>query len=150
MTKFQESRQSALASESKAAGEKNLQEGQAFLAANKTKPGVQTTATGMQYVVVKAGAGASPKATDTVRVHYKGSFLNGSEFDSSDPKRPAEFRVGEVIPGWTEALQKMKVGEKWRLFLPSNLAYGPRGTPDGTIPPNAVLVFDVELLEILK
>jgi FKBP-type peptidyl-prolyl cis-trans isomerase len=100
--------------------------------------------------VLKAGAGASPKKTDVVRVHYHGTLIDGKVFDSSvERKEPAEFPVGRVIAGWTEALQLMKVGDKWKLTIPANLAYGERGTPGGPIPPNAVLVFEVELLEIV-
>jgi FKBP-type peptidyl-prolyl cis-trans isomerase len=150
MAKFSQSRQTELAGANKANGDKNLKEGQAFLAANKTKPGVQATESGLQYLVVKAGNGPSPKATDKVSVHYHGTFLDGNSFDSTTGNAPARFPVNGVIAGWTEALQKMKVGEKWKLFIPSELAYGPGGTPDGTIPPNATLIFDVELLEILK
>jgi FKBP-type peptidyl-prolyl cis-trans isomerase len=152
MTQFTAAQQAKTAGETKSVSDKNLKDGEAFLAANKTKQGVQTTATGLQYLVVKSGGGAdSPKATDVVKVHYHGTLIDGKVFDSSvERKEPAEFPVNRVIPGWTEALQKMKVGDKWRLFIPSNLAYGPRGTPGGPIPPNSVLVFDVELLEIAK
>lgn len=130
--------------------EKNLKDGEAFLADNKKKPGVVTTESGLQYFVTKAGAGRSPKATDVVRVHYSGMLLDGKTFDSTLGKEPAEFPVNRVIPGWTEALQKMKIGEKWRLYVPAKLAYGPQGTPGGPIPPFAVLIFDVELLDIVQ
>jgi FKBP-type peptidyl-prolyl cis-trans isomerase len=151
MTKFSQLQQAKQAEETKAVGDKSLQAGQAFLTANKAKPGVQATASGLQYQVLKAGNGASPKATDVVRVHYHGTLIDGSVFDSSVQRNePAEFPVNRVIPGWTEALQKMKIGDKWRLTIPSDLAYGPRGTPGGPIPPNAVLVFEVELLDIVK
>lgn len=131
--------------------EKNLKDGAAFLAANKDKEGVKTTESGLQYEVLKEGTGASPKKTDLVRVHYHGTLIDGTVFDSSvKRKEPAEFVVGQVIAGWTEALQKMKVGDKWRLVIPSKLAYAERGTPGGPIPPNAVLVFEVELLDIVK
>jgi FKBP-type peptidyl-prolyl cis-trans isomerase len=149
MTKFSQLQQASQAAETKTAGDKNLKEGQAFLVTNKAKQGVLTTQSGLQYQVVKSGAGAFPKATDVVRVHYHGTFIDGTVFDSSiDKKQPAEFPVNRVIPGWTEALQKMKVGDKWRLFVPSDLAYGPPGR--GPIPPNTVLIFDVELLEIVR
>jgi FKBP-type peptidyl-prolyl cis-trans isomerase len=129
--------------------EKTLRDGQAFLAANKAKPGVQTTESGLQYLVTKAGTGKSPQPTDVVQVHYHGTLIDGQVFDSSvDRKKPAEFPVNRVIPAWTEALTKMKVGDKWRLFVPARLAYGPQGTEDGKIPPFSVLVFDVELLEV--
>jgi len=130
--------------------EKNLKEGQEFLAGNKTKQGVITTESGLQYFVVKAGTGRSPKAADVVRVSYTGMLLDGKIFDSTAGKDPAEFPVNRVIPGWTEALQKMKVGDKWRLYIPAHLAYGPQGPPGGPIPPFAALIFDVELLDIVQ
>jgi FKBP-type peptidyl-prolyl cis-trans isomerase FklB len=130
------------------AGEKNKKEGQAFLTANKAKEGVKSVASGLQYQVIKAGNGASPKATDTVKVHYEGTLLDGTVFDSSVKRNePAVFPVRGVIPGWTEALQLMKVGDKWKLFIPSELAYGARGAGD-RIGPHSVLVFEVELLGI--
>lgn len=129
--------------------DKNLKEGEAFLAANKKKEGVQTLPSGLQYKVIKAGKGKSPAETDTVKVHYHGTLTDGTVFDSSRERgEPAEFRVDRVIPGWTEAVQKMKVGDKWQLFIPPDLAYGKNGTPDGSIGPNSVLVFEVELLGI--
>ncbi len=129
-------------------GDKAKAEGAAFLAANAKKPGVKVTASGLQYKVIKSGAGATPKGTDTVKVHYHGTLTNGEKFDSSIERgKPVEFPVNGVIPGWTEALQLMKVGDKWQLYIPSDLAYGPQGRPP-VIPPNAVLVFDVELLEV--
>ena len=131
-----------------ASGDKNKREGQAFLASNGKKPGVKTLASGLQYQVVKAAQGASPKAADTVRVHYEGTLLDGKVFDSSlRSGQPATFPVNGVIPGWTEALQLMHVGEKWRIFVPSNLAYGAKGAGNA-IGPHAVLIFDVELLGI--
>jgi FKBP-type peptidyl-prolyl cis-trans isomerase FklB len=130
--------------------EKNLKDGQDFLATNKTKQGVKTTETGLQYFVTKAGTGKSPQATDVVRVHYNGMLLDGKVFDTTIGKEPAEFPVNRVIPGWTEALQKMKVGDKWRLYIPSHLAYGPQGPVGGPIPPFAVLIFDIELLGIVE
>ena len=138
-----------IAASDPAAG-KNLKEGKEFLAANKEKKGVVTTASGLQYQVITEGKGASPKKTDVVRVHYHGTLLNGKVFDSSvDRKEPAEFPVNRVIPGWTEALQKMKVGDKWKLFIPSDLAYG-ANSPGDPIGPNSLLIFEVELLEIVK
>lgn len=131
------------------AAEKSLTSGQEFLTANKAKAGVQTTESGLQYFVTKAGAGKSPKATDVVRVQYHGMLTDGKVFDTTQGKEPAEFPVNRVIPGWTEALQKMKVGDKWRLYIPSRLAYGPQGTPGGPIPPFSVLIFDIELLDIV-
>ncbi len=130
-------------------GKENKEKGDQFLAANKSKPGIKTTASGIQYEVLKEGAGKSPKETDTVSVHYKGTLIDGSVFDSSvDRGQPTQFPLRGVIRGWTEALQLMKVGGKNRLFIPSHLAYGPEG--HGSIPPNSVLIFEVELLEIVK
>jgi len=132
----------------KAEGEKNKQEGEAFLAANKQKEGVISLPSGLQYKVVTAGEGAKPTANDTVSVHYRGTLIDGTEFDSSIGRgQPASFKVTGVIKGWTEALQLMPVGSKWQLTIPSDLAYGPNGSPP-KIGPNAVLQFDVELLEI--
>lgn len=131
-----------------AAAGKNQQEAQAFLAKNAQVAGVQTTPSGLQYKVLKQGTGASPTANDRVSVHYRGTLLNGTEFDSSYGGEPAAFGVGEVIPGWTEALQKMKVGDKWQLFIPGDLAYGPNPPPGAPIEPNSMLIFDVELLGI--
>ena len=129
---------------------KNLKEGQDFLAKNKLVKGVVTTDTGLQYQVLASGKGASPKRTDVVRVHYHGTLLGGKVFDSSVERRePAEFPVNRVIPGWTEALQKMKVGDKWKLFIPSDLAYGTQ-SPGEPIGPNSVLIFEVELLDIVR
>jgi FKBP-type peptidyl-prolyl cis-trans isomerase FklB len=134
-------KQAALAQKSQAEGAKFLEE-------NKKKEGVKTTPSGLQYKVIASGEGASPKADDTVTVHYKGTLTSGEQFDSSlDRGEPATFMVNRVIPGWTEALQLMKVGDKWQVYIPSDLAYGPRGN-GRNIPPNSVLVFDVELLGI--
>lgn len=129
-------------------GDKNKKEGAAFLAANKLKPGVKTLPSGLQYLSLKAGKGASPKATDNVSAHYHGTLIDGTVFDSSVERgEPLEIAVNGVIRGWTEALQLMKVGDKWRLFVPSELAYGENGAgPD--IGPNAVLIFEVELLSV--
>jgi FKBP-type peptidyl-prolyl cis-trans isomerase FklB len=128
--------------------QKNKKEGEAFLAENKKKEGVKTLPSGLQYKVLREGKGASPKATDLVTTHYKGTLLNGSEFDSSYGRgEPATFPVNGVIKGWTEALQLMKVGDKWQLFIPSDLAYGERGAGED-IPPNATLIFDIELLDV--
>ncbi|HSB34996.1 MAG TPA: FKBP-type peptidyl-prolyl cis-trans isomerase [Nitrospirota bacterium] len=131
----------------KAQAEKNKKDGEAFLAENKKKEGVKTLPSGLQYKVVTEGKGASPKATDTVTVHYKGTLTDGTEFDSSYKRNaPATFPVNGVIKGWTEALQLMKEGSKWELFIPANLAYGESGRPG--IPPNSVLIFDVELVKV--
>lgn len=128
----------AMASEAKAAGE-------AYLAENATKEGVTVTDSGLQYKVIKEGDGPTPTATDTVSVYYKGTFTNGQVFDENTDGDPATFTVNGVIRGWTEALQLMKVGSKWELAIPSDLAYG-QGRPG--IPPNSVLLFEVELLSI--
>jgi FKBP-type peptidyl-prolyl cis-trans isomerase len=126
---------------------KNKTEGDAFLAANKNQPGVQTLPDGLQYLVMTNGAGEIPTAGDTVTVNYRGTLIDGTEFDSSYKRgQPATFPVGGVIRGWTEALQKMNAGSKWKLFVPSDLAYGPQGRPG--IAPNAVLIFEVELLAV--
>ncbi len=130
-------------------GEKNKKEGEAFLAENKKKEGIKTLSSGLQYKVTKAGTGKKPKATDTVTVNYRGTLIDGKEFDSSYSRgKPVTFPVNGVIPGWTEALQLLEEGAKWQLFIPSNLAYGERGTPGGPIGPNATLIFDVELISV--
>jgi len=124
------------------------QKGEAFLKENATKEGVKTLPSGLQYKEIKAGTGKTPKATDTVSVHYRGTLINGKEFDSSYKRgEPAEFPVNRVIPGWTEALQLMKEGSKWMLYIPSKLAYGERGA-GGDIGPNETLIFEVELLKV--
>jgi len=132
----------------KVAGEKNAADATKFLAENKKKDGVKTTASGLQYKVMKEGTGAQPKETDTVTVNYRGTLINGTEFDSSYKRgQPATFPVNGVIKGWTEALQLMKPGSKYQLFIPPDLAYGPRAAgPD--ITPNSALIFEVELLEV--
>ncbi len=134
--------------ERKKAGEKNLAEGKAFLEENAKKEGVKTLPDGLQYKVIKEGDGPMPKATDTVTVHYRGRLIDGTEFDSSYSRnQPATFPVSGVIKGWTEALQQMKTGAKWELFIPPDLAYGERGAGQ-VIGPNSVLIFEVELLSI--
>ncbi len=131
----------------KEAGEANKKEGSAFLAANKTKEGVVTLPSGLQYKILKEGTGPKPTAADSVVCNYQGQLINGTEFDSSYKRgQPATFPVGGVIKGWTEALQLMAVGSKWQLFIPSDLAYADAGRPG--IPPSSVLVFEVELLSI--
>jgi FKBP-type peptidyl-prolyl cis-trans isomerase len=128
-------------------GDTNKKEGDAFLAANKAKEGVVTLPSGLQYKILTAGTGPKPALTDTVSCNYRGTFVNGTEFDSSyKGGKPVSFPVNGVIKGWTEALQLMPVGSKWQLFIPSDLAYGPGGRPG--MPPNSTLVFEVELLSV--
>lgn len=128
----------------------NLQKSNAFLAENKTKEGVVTTASGLQYKIITPGSGEFPQATDQVRVHYHGTFIDGKVFDSSiDRGEPIVFGVDQVIPGWTEALQLMQPGARWMLFIPPDLAYGDKGA-GGVIGPNQALVFEVELIEIVR
>ncbi len=127
----------------------NVEIGKDFLEKNKSKSGVKTTESGLQYEVVQDGAGETPKETDTVSVHYKGTLINGEEFDSSYKReQPAQFQLNQVIKGWTEGLQLMKKGAKYKLYIPSDLAYGPMDRPG--IPGNSVLIFEVELLDIVK
>jgi FKBP-type peptidyl-prolyl cis-trans isomerase FklB len=148
MTTFQKEMTEKIAVKIKAVSEKNKKEGEAFLAENKKKDGVKTLPSGLQYKVVKDGTGNSPKLTDTVTTNYRGTLIDGAEFDSSYKRgQPAKFPVNGVIAGWTEALQLMKAGSKWQLFIPSNLAYGERGAGN-MIGPNATLVFEIELLSI--
>ncbi len=134
---------------SAATPEENKTAGISFLAANAKKPNIKTTASGLQYEVLTAGKGkVSPKATDNVTVHYKGTTIDGKEFDSSYSRgEPTSFPLNRVIPGWTEGVQLMKEGDKYRFYIPSELAYGERGA-GGAIPPNAALIFDVELIKI--
>jgi FKBP-type peptidyl-prolyl cis-trans isomerase FklB len=149
MTAFQKDLQAKQQERTKAQGEKNKKEGEDFLAKNKSKEGVKTLPSGLQYKVITEGKGKAPKATDTVTVQYRGTLIDGTEFDSSYKRgQPATFPVSGVIKGWTEALQLMKEGSKWQLFIPSDLAYGPNGTQGGPIGPNAVLIFEVELVSI--
>lgn len=131
------------------AGDVSPQANQAFLAANATKPGVVIRPSGLQYRVIKAGTGAkSPTTTDVVSVVYKGQMIDGYVFDRTKPGQTSKFPVDKVIPGWTEALMLMKPGDQWELVIPSNLGYADRGSPDGFIPSNQTLVFEVELLSI--
>jgi len=147
---FAQKLQAKREAEMQVAATKNKAEGEAFLAKNKSEAGVMSTASGLQYKVVTAGTGSKPAATDTVKVHYTGTLLDGTKFDSSvDRGEPAQFALNAVIPGWTEALQLMPVGSKYTLWIPSELAYGDRGTP-GPIGPNSTLRFEVELIEIVK
>lgn len=134
----------------KEAGKQNRQMGEAFLAENKNREGVKVTATGLQYEVIEEGNGAIPTANDQVKVHYTGKLIDGTVFDSSVERgEPAVFGVTQVIAGWVEALQMMKEGAKWRLYIPSDLAYGPNGA-GGIIGPDTTLIFDVELIQIVK
>ena len=129
-------------------GKKNKAEGEAFLAENKKKEGVKTLPSGLQYKVIKVGTGKKPKSTDIVIVHYRGTLINGTEFDSSYKRgQPVNFQVSGVIPGWSEALQLMQEGAKWQRFIPPNLAYGEQGA-GRDIGPNATLIFEVELVSI--
>lgn len=131
-------------------GKANAAAGEAFLAENGKRVEVKTTPSGLQYEVLTEGDGPRPEANDQVEVHYTGKLIDGTVFDSSvDRGMPATFGVTQVIPGWVEALQLMKSGSKWRLFIPSNLAYGPNGAPGSPIGPNATLIFDVELLKVI-
>lgn len=146
MESFQQKQQAKQAS----AGDKNEKVGAEYVTANKKKGDVIETASGLQYKVLKAGSGEKAKATDTVVVHYKGTLINGTEFDSSYKRNePTSFRVNQVIQGWQEALQLMNPGAKYQLVIPGKLAYGPRGA-GGQIGPNETLLFDVELIEIKK
>ena len=136
------------AAEAKAAGEKNMKEGDAFMAANKAKDGVVTLPSGLQYKVITAGTGPKPTLEQTVVCHYRGTLIDGKEFDSSYKRgQPAAFPVKGVIKGWTEVLQLMPVGSKWQVFIPPDLAYGTRGA-GADIGPNATLIFEIELVAI--
>lgn len=150
MQKTMESFQKKQQEKQTSMGDKNEKVGAEYVTANKKKDGVVETASGLQYKVIKAGTGEKAKATDTVVVHYKGTLINGTEFDSSYKRNePTSFRVNQVIQGWQEALQLMNTGAKYQLTIPGKLAYGPRGA-GGQIGPNETLLFDVELLEIKK
>jgi FKBP-type peptidyl-prolyl cis-trans isomerase FklB len=134
----------------KEASAKNKAGGEGFLAANKSKEGVVTLPSGLQYKILTAGIGPKPTASDQVNCNYRGTLIDGTEFDSSYKSgKPATFGVGQVIKGWTEALQLMPIGSKWQLFIPSSLAYGERGGPGGAIGPNEALIFEVELVSIV-
>jgi len=145
---YQKERKASAEKRAKETGEKNKKDGEIFLAKNKEKDGVITLPSGLQYKVVTAGTGKIPKSSDSVTTHYRGTLIDGTEFDSSYAREePASFRVDRVISGWTEALQLMKVGSKWEIYIPSELAYGPRGTGQ-IIGPNSALIFEIELLTI--
>ena len=146
--KFIEQRQQQLAEQRAEEAEINREEGEAFLAANAEKDGVEATDSGLQYRVIEPGDGASPGADDRVTVHYRGKLINGVEFDSSYSRgEPATFGLNQVIPGWTEGVQLMREGATYELFVPSDLAYGEQGRP-GPIGPNSTLIFEIELLEV--
>jgi FKBP-type peptidyl-prolyl cis-trans isomerase FklB len=147
---FQQQMRTRMAAAAQQAADENKKKGEAFLADNKKKKGVVTLPSGLQYKVLKESKGAKPKATDTVSVHYVGTLIDGTEFDSSIKRgEPASFGVSEVIKGWTEGVQLMSVGSKWQLVIPSNLAYGDQGAGP-QIGPHSTLIFEVELLEIKK
>jgi len=149
LAEFRTNMMAKMEAKQKTDSDKNSKEGEAFLAANAKKEGVKTLPSGLQYKVLKSGTGKSPKATDKVKVHYHGTLIDGTVFDSSvDRKEPITFGVNEVIPGWTEALQLMKEGDKWQIVIPSKLAYGEHPQPGSKIGPNAVLIFKVELISI--
>jgi len=146
---YQSEQRTKLEEGSKVAGEKNKKEGEAFLEQNKKQPGVVTLPSGLQYKVLVEGKGKTPKLSSTVTTQYSGKLLDGTEFDSSYKRgEAATFPCSGVIKGWTEALQLMKEGSKWELYIPPDLAYGPAGTGGGTIPPNATLIFQVELISV--
>jgi FKBP-type peptidyl-prolyl cis-trans isomerase FklB len=150
MTAFRDQMVAKMQAKQAVDGEKNIKLSEDFLAANAKKDGVKATASGLQYKVIKTGSGKSPGPKDTVKVHYHGTLPDGTVFDSSvDRNEPVTFPVDGVIPGWTEALQLMKEGDKWQIVIPAKLAYGEQGAPP-KIGPNTALVFDVELLSIEK
>jgi len=150
MTQFQQDMMKAEKEKKMGQAQANKAKEEAFLKENAQKPGIKITASGLQYRVISTGAGPLPKLTDTVKVHYRGTLLDGTEFDSSYKRNePAVFPLNGVIKGWIEALQLMKVGSKWQIFLPASLAYGENGAGQ-VIGPNATLIFDVELLSIEK
>jgi len=147
MAAFQQKIQDEAQAVLKAAGAENAKKGQAFLEANKKQDGVKVTASGLQYIVITQGEGARPKATDKVKVHYRGTLINGKEFDSSYKRnQPAEFELNQVIKGWIEGVQLMNVGSKYEFYIPSSLAYGSNAPP--SIGPDQTLIFTVELLDI--
>lgn len=150
MAEVMKAQQAAKQKAREEAGKAALAAGQKFMEENKAKPGVTTLESGLQYQEITAGAGDSPKETDKVKVHYRGTLINGKQFDSSyDRGQPATFGVKGVIPGFSEALMLMKPGSKWKVFIPSNLGYGERGA-GSSIGPNETLIFDLELLEVVK
>lgn len=149
MTVFRERMREKQATERSKQAAKNLAAGNAYLEENKTKEGVKVLPSGLQYKVIQEGTGEKPTVNDKVKCNYRGTLIDGTEFDSSYKRgKPIEFGVKGVIKGWTEALQLMNTGSKWELYIPANLAYGERGRP--SIPPNSTLVFEIELLEVIK
>jgi FKBP-type peptidyl-prolyl cis-trans isomerase FklB len=145
---FQQERINKLMEEQEKLAKENLEAGKKFLEENGKKPGVKTLNSGLQYQVINEGKGKSPKASDTVTTHYRGTLIDGTVFDSSYERgQPASFQLDQVIPGWTEAVQMMKEGGKWKLFLPPELGYGEEGA-GGEIGPNATLIFEIELLKV--
>ena len=149
MTAFQQEMAIKLTEKRMALAEKNKKEGEAFLAENKTKEGIKALPSGVQYKIMKEGTGNHPKATDTVVVHYRGTRIDGTEFDSSYRRnKEATLKLDNVIKGWKEALLMMKEGEQWQIFIPSDLAYGEKGS--GAIEPNSTLIFDIELIRIIE
>ena len=150
LTTYQNQHRAQQMEKRKLQGEQNRTQGESYLAENKTKPGVVTLPSGLQYKIIKDGQGESPSASDQVSVNYRGTLIDGTEFDSSYKRgEPATFGVGGVIKGWTEALQLMKPGSKWELYIPSALAYGERGS-GAQIGPNSALIFEVELISVKK
>ncbi len=148
---FGQRMQAKMEADQAAKAKANAEEGKAFLDANAKKEGVKVTASGLQYQVLTEGKGAKPAAEDSVRVHYTGKLLDGTVFDdSTEAGEPVEFPLNRVVPGWSEGLQLMTVGSKYRFWIPGELGYGEMGTPGGPIGPNATLVFDVELIDIVK
>jgi FKBP-type peptidyl-prolyl cis-trans isomerase FklB len=148
VAEFEQNLRTKMESKKRDQGDANMKEGKSFLEANAKKSGVKVLPSGLQYQILTDGKGKSPKATDVVKTHYRGTLISGKEFDSSYArKEPAEFPVNGVIKGWTEALQLMKEGSKWKLFIPSELAYGAQGA-GADIGPNSTLIFEVELLSV--
>ena len=147
---FSQKQQARLEKEAAASAGKNKQEGDAFLAKNRAVKGVFTTQSGLQYMILRQGSGMRPKPSDRVRVNYRGTLVDGTEFDSSYGDQPREFALSQVIAGWSEGLSMMPVGGKYRFWVPGALGYGERGMPGSPIGPNATLVFDVELLDVVQ